>query len=244
MRPQHIPQLVEKGTYDVGICGYDCVHEANTEVVQLAELPYGRGSSTGQARVVLVSGNENRVSTMRGVPPNSRVISEYPNITRRAFGKLGIPVEVEFSYGGTEAHIPGDYEFGVCLTDTGASLTANGLKIVEVLLQTKTILVANRRLMRERVDPIKALTHLLVGALEAREHVFLVMNVSAGRKDELLGKLPAFKTPTITPLAGEKYFSVGTVVRKETVSALIPALLISGAEDLLVMPVSTVIKHW
>lgn len=244
MRPQHIPKLVELGTYDVGICGADCIYESGAEVKRLAELPYGRGDSTGRAQVVLVSARENPITKAGKIRSDSRLLSEYPNITHRVFSKLGVAVEVEFSYGGTEAHIPRDYEFGVCLTDTGASLDANGLKIVETLLKTSTVLIANRRSLSGHADSVNTLTRFLVGTLEARGRVFVTMNVPEGKKDAVLRVLPALKKPTITELAGGRYFSVGTVVRTAEKNQVIANALRAGAEGLLVQPISQIVESW
>ncbi|TSC57288.1 MAG: ATP phosphoribosyltransferase [Parcubacteria group bacterium Greene0416_79] len=258
MRPQHIPRLVAQGTYDVGICGLDCVEESEASVVRVAELPYGRGASNGAAKVVLVASTEDPAKAIEQVEGGSVVLSEYPNITRRAFA-LHQSIDIRFSYGGTEAHIPGDYRYGVCLTDTGASLTANGLKVIAELLTTCTTLIANMDAHHThgklatgedeiyngpRLNEIMTLKHLLTGTLEARARVFLIMNVSAERKDRLLQQLPALKTPTITSLSGGRYFSVGAAVRISELNQLIPRLFEHGAEDLIQMPVSKVIKKW
>jgi len=258
MRPQHIPALVERGVYDVGICGSDCIEESETDVVLVAELPYGRGASSGAAKVVLVTSIENPVEAIEQVEPESVVLSEYPNITKRAFARHS-SVDIRFSYGGTEAHIPGDYRYGVCLTDTGASLTANGLKVVAELCATCTVLIANmgahhthRELVTgedeiyngPKLSEIMTLKNLLTGTLEARGRVFLVMNVSAEKKNGLLRVLPALKTPTITSLSGGSYFSVGAAVRMTELNQLIPRLFECGAEDLIQMPVSKVITSW
>ncbi|HBV01224.1 MAG TPA: ATP phosphoribosyltransferase [Candidatus Taylorbacteria bacterium] len=252
MRPQHIPALVERGVYDVGICGSDCIEESETHVIQIAELPYGRGASNGVAKVVLVTSKENPVETIEQVERESVVLSEYPSITKRAFAQR-MPVDIRFSYGGTEAHIPGDYRYGVCLTDTGASLKANGLKVIHTLLETHTCLITSREILSTTAESPKeheskklvvALKHLLLGTLAARERVFLVMNVQTRSKERLLKQLPALKTPTVTPLADGDYFSVGAVVLKDELNALIPALLMNGAEDLVEMPISKVIRSW
>lgn len=258
MRPQHIPTLVERGMYDVGICGSDCIEESEAHVVRVEELPYGRGASSGAAKVVFVASKENPCKTIEQVEHGSVVLSEYPNITKQAFAGHS-SVEILFSYGGTEAHIPGDYQYGVCLTDTGVSLAANGLKIIAELCTTCTVLIANkdrhhthRKLSTgedeiyngPKLTTIMTLKNLLAGTLEARERVFLVMNVSAEKKERLLQQLPALKTPTITSLSGGSYFSVGAAVRIAELNQLIPRLFEFGAEDLIEMPVSKVIKSW
>lgn len=251
MRPQHIPLLVENGTYDVGICGWDCAVESDTTNFLKkppTPLAFGRHSrSSGKGRVVLVGEKNNPAQGTAEIPEKAIIFSEYPNITRRFFQifEKNKWVTVECSYGGTEAHIPRDYRYGVCFTETGESLAANGLKIISVILQTQTFL-AESPLIKclEKRRAIKTLKHLLIGVLEAREQTFLVMNVSLGNKNKVLKKLPALKTPTITPLLGGTFFSVGAAVRKSEITQLIPQLLQNGAKDLIEMPVSKVIRTW
>ena len=246
MRPQHIPKLVGNRTFDAGVCGEDCLAEAGTDssVVKIAELLYGRGESTGQARVVLVSALENTTASLARVPAGSAVLTEYPRITRKAFAARGVSVEAMFSYGGTEAHVPRDFPFGVCLTDTGGSLTANGLKIVEVLFQTSTMLVANSRSLIESADSVNAIKHFLTGTLQARGKVFVTMNVPAGKKQAVLKILPALRKPTIAKLAGGRYFSVGTVVSLAEKNQVVASALRAGAEGLIVQPISQIVESW
>ena len=209
MLPQHIPRLVEKGIYDVGICGWDCVCESNTWAVEVAKLSYGRGTSSGKAKIVLITSKDNPAQSIREVERGSVVLSEYPNRTKECFAAFHIPIGIDFSYGGTEAHILRDYLYGVCLSDTGASIAANGLKIIHTLLETHTSVIVSREIWlisselevpeNPKQEMVKALVHLLLGVLDAREQVFLVMNVSVGKKGGLLQQLPALKTPTVTP---------------------------------------------
>lgn len=244
VRPQIAPDLVANGTYHLGICGLDCVEESGAEVVVLAELPYGRGTSIGSAKVVLVASMDNSTRGIADVPAHSVVLSEYPNITRRAFAKFRIPVEIRFSYGSTEAHIPEDYTYGVCLTDTGDSLEANKLKVLSVLFESKTVLIANSVAMERFGNEITAVRHLLVGTLEARSYVFLTMNVSARKKAAVLKMLPALKQPTVTKLAGGQGYAIGTVVHRTEQNVVLMAVLRSGATDVLVQPILQMVRSW
>ena len=254
MRPQHIPRLVANGTYDVGICGLDCQYESSADNYVIAELPYGRGNSSGKAKVVLVTSRSNPAKSIEDVEDGASILSEYPSLTKSDFeNRRHIAIEVDFSHGGTEAHVPRDYKYGVCLSDTGTSLAVNGLKVIHTLLETYTCLIVNQNIWTRtdsqpsdhpKKKSVLALKHLLLGTLAARECVFLVMNVWKGNKDRLLTQLPALKTPTVTPLSGGDYFSVGTVVFKGELNALIPTLLKNGAEDLLEMPITKVIRSW
>lgn len=239
MRPQHIPKLVENGTYDFAVCGFDCVCESMASVAIVTPLSIGRGFSNGDAEVVLIA-EESYIGTE--VSKESVILTEYPNITKQALGEA---IELCFSYGGTEAHIPGDYRLGVCLTDTGESLARNNLKIVRMLLETYTCLIANISAWnREKAETIKAVRHLLRGALGAREKVLLKMNVSAGRKDAVLAVLPALKTPTVAPLADGESFAIETVVPKKEANELIVKAAQAGAEGILELPITKILPKW
>lgn len=252
MRPQHVPLCVQNGNYHIGLCGLDCCVEAFGERgrnMVLAELAIGRNGSSGAAKIVLVCAESNPIQNITDIPMGTIILSEYPNITRRFFKRLGLNVQVQFSYGGTEAHIPRDYQFGVCLTETGSSLKANGLRVVAEILETKTVLIRSplsvlRKEGKEIMHSLKLLTHILKGTLEARASTFIVMNVPIGKREAVLKQLPALKTPTITPLSGGTYVSIGTVVHKSELNRLTKALLTSGAEDLIQMPISSVIQNW
>lgn len=254
MRPQHIPDLVTRGFYDVGICGLDCQYESSAGSYVIAELPYGRGTSTGKAKIVLVTSKSNPAKSIEDVEEGAVILSEYPHLTESWYENQSLtPPTVRFSYGGTEAHIPRDYRYGVCLTETGASLKANKLKVIHTFMETYTCMIVNQDIWTTTVGKPKehpkkklvmALEHLLLGTLAAWEQVFLVMNVSKWSKDALLQHLPSLKKPTVTPLADGNYFSVGAVVYKGELNALLPALFASGAQDLVEMPISKVIRSW
>lgn len=254
IRPQHVAYLVSRGVYDVAICGLDCVRESNTEVSEVAALSYGRDASNGRARVVLVAAQRNPAQSIRDVKNGSLVLSEYPFLTKKYFAALGISVEVCFSYGSTEAHIPSDYEYGVCLTDTGASLAANELKMVHTLLETYTCLITSPEIWsvsswlevpeHPKKELVLALKHLLCGTLAAREQTLLKMNVSAERKSVVLAMLPALKAPTVAPLADGKSFAIETVVPKKDANEIIVKAAQAGAEGILELPITKMIPKW
>ena len=239
MRPQHMPKLVESGAYDLAICGFDCVMESEATVAVITPLSVGRGTSNGEARVVLVTD----ASQASGeVPEGSVILSEYPNITH---GALGDKMDIRFSSGGTEGHIPSDYLYGVCLTDSGESLAQNGLKVQRVLLRTYTALIANiSALSGEKAEAIKTVQYLLLSALQAREKVLLKMNVSAEKKCAVLAVLPALKTPTVSPLADGQSFAIETVVPREEANSLIIRVAQAGAEGILELPMTKMLPKW
>ena len=165
MRPQHIPRLVEQGTYDLGVCGQDSILESDAKVSILKHLYYSR-RTLGGVQVVLIGAENDTTLTPDQVPPGSAILSEYPEWTKRFFKKLRIPDTVEFSYGGTEAHIPGDYRYGVCVTETGSSITANGLRIIGKLSESNTVLIANQdvQLDEKKKEAIHIVRLLISGA--------------------------------------------------------------------------------
>lgn len=145
MRPQIIPLLVSEGKYDIGICGIDCVYEAGfkNKVTQLGILPFSRASFTHEpVKIALVGPHANGQIT-RQTLKGARILSEYPNLTHRYLSKLGISAQIFSSAGTTEAHIPNDFDYGVCLVETGGTLRSLGLEIVDVLLESYTVMIAS-----------------------------------------------------------------------------------------------------
>lgn len=245
MSPQIIPRLVEQGNYDVGITGLDCVAESESLIWKVEELPYSK-STTQKSRVVIIASEDNPVSTAGEIKPDSAIVTEYPNLTRCYFEKSGISVNIVQAIRTAEAHVPHDFPYAVCVSETGTSLKANHLKIVDVVMETMPILIANPQAGQdsERAKYIRILGLLLQGAIVARDYVLLVMNVAQERLEEILVKLPALKAPTISPLTQHDYVAVQTVVPKAETCWRIPELLVSGAEGLLVIPISLAIRSW
>jgi len=243
LRPQEIPVFVQDGYFDMGISGHDWVTESGADVVEIAELPYAK-TGTGVVNMVLAVPQESLVSSARDIAPGSRISTEFPVTTRRFFEGLGIPVEVHFSYGATEAKVPDMMDALVDLTETGSTLRRNGLKIVDTVLTSTTRLLANRA---SWADPVKRvqmeeIRTLLLGVIEARGRVLLSMNVPGTKLDAVVAALPAMKRPTVNPLYGSDDFEVTTVADKATVNVLIPALKAAGAEDILEMPISKIVR--
>lgn len=247
MRPQHIPNLVADGTYDIGICGGDCVWESGKwEKVSIESVfPYK------PTKVVLVAAKDSRILKLAQITKTMTILSEYPNITKRFLEEKGIQADVQFSYGGTEAHIPRHYPLGVCLVGTGASLTANRLKVIATLCESETVLIASPMMrahhlleFQMKALALHSLKLLLNGVIEGRNKILLTMNVAAEKKEGLLMKMLALKSPTVSELAGGKYFAISGVVPRKDTNTLIPELLRSGAEDLIEIPISKVIRSW
>ncbi len=242
LRPQEIPGYVADGYFDLGISGHDWVIESNADVVEIADLPYSKQGS-GIVKIVIAVPDDQGIESASEIAPHSRVTTEYPNITRDYFEKLGIPVELHFSYGATEAKVPDLMDVVVDLTETGSTLRKNNLKIIDVMLESVTKLVVNRDSW-EDPDKRKEITEirtLLLSVIEARGKVLLDMNVPADKLDDLIAALPAMKTPTVSKLYNSEYYAIETVVEKGSVNILIPELKHLGAEDILELDISKIV---
>jgi ATP phosphoribosyltransferase len=184
------------------------------------------------------------VRTAADIPPGSRITTEFPNVTRAFFERLGIPVDVQFSYGATEAKVPELMDALVDLTETGSTLRQNGLRIVEVILESTTRLLASRSAWEdpEKRQAIEEVRTLLLGVIEARGRVLLSMNVAEDRMDEVIAQLPAMKRPTVNRLYGSSDYEITTVADKATVNILIPRIKSAGAEDILEVPITKIVR--
>jgi len=242
LRPQEIPTYIEDGLFDLGITGRDWIAETGADVQVLASLEYAKTGTGRGVRVVLAVPNDHPANSAREMPPGSRISTEYTNLTRRHFEDLGIPVKVVWSYGATEAKVPEIVDAIVDVTETGSTLRAHGMKIVETLLESEVLLIANRE---SAADPSKRramddITTLLLGALRAEGRVLIKLNVSEDRLKELLAFVPAMKSPTVSELS-EGGYAVETVVEKSQVNRLIPLLKSHGATDILELPISKIV---
>jgi len=243
LRPQEIPIYVQDGYFDIGISGHDWVRESGADVVEVADLPYAK-TGTGFVKMVLAVPDDSPVTCARDIAPGSRITTEFPKATKAFFDELGIEVEVFFSYGATEAKVPEMMDALVDLTETGSTLRRNGLKIVDVILTSTTRLIASKAAW---ADPIKRaeieeVRTLLLGVIEARGKVLLSMNVPGAKLEQVIGELPAMKRPTVSQLYNSEDYEITTVAEKSTVNVLIPRLKAAGAEDILELPISKIVK--
>jgi len=245
LRPQEIPVYVASGDFDLGISGHDWITESRADVVEIAELPYAKtGSGAGIVKMVLAVSDESSVYSTRDIAPGSRITTEFPHITKTFFDGLGIPVEVFFSYGATEAKVPDFMDALVDLTETGTTLRLNGLRIIETILESTTRLFTNHAAWEDpdKREAIEAIRTLLLGAIEARGRVLLIMNTPVECLDAVIAELPAMKRPTISQLHGCDDYSLTTVAERNKVNILIPRLKAAGAEDILELPINKIIR--
>jgi len=242
LRPQEIPLYVQDGLFDVGITGQDWIAETGADLEVLTTLTYAKTGTGHGTKVVLAVPNEHPADSAREIPAGTRISTEFVELTKRHFAGLGIDVRVSWSFGATEAKVPEIVDAIVDVTETGSTLRAHGMKIIETLLTSDPVLVANRQAAsdtpkRAAMDDIVT---LLRGALEAAGRVLIKLNVGPGERDAVLAVMPSMKAPTVSPLA-DGGFAIEAVVDKRGVNRLIPELKTAGATDILEMPISKIV---
>lgn len=242
LRPQEIPRYVASGMFDLGVTGRDWVEETAAEVVTLTELHYSKATAR-PIRMVLAVAGDSPVESVKDLHAGVRVQTEYPELTRRFFEQHGVDADITLSYGATEAKIPEIADAVVEITETGRALRAAGLKVIDTIVVSYTELIANPA---SHADPDKRrameqLMTLLSGALEARGRVLVKLNVEETNLANVIGLLPALKSPTVSKLYGDDAFAVETVVAKSEINRLIPALKEAGASDIIELPIAKIV---
>ena len=242
VRAQEMSRFVETGTLDVGLTGKDWILENGSDVVVVRDLIYSK-TSAGPARWVLVVAEDAPIHTLKDLE-GKKIFTELVSFTRKYFAERKIKVDVEFSWGATEGKvIEGLADAIVEVTETGSTLRANKLRIVEELLQTNTQLIANREALqdpwkREKIDQVAL---LLQGALQAEGMVGLKMNVPANDLKSVIEILPSITAPTIANLFQTDWFSVETIISEKIVRELIPKLQKRGAVGIIEYPLNKVV---
>jgi ATP phosphoribosyltransferase len=241
LRPQEIPVYVAEGLFDIGITGRDWVEETSSTVVSLGELRYSKATSN-PVRVVVAVAGDSTFESVADLPNGVRVTSEYPELTRRFFAERGVEADVRLSYGASEAKIPDIADCVVDITETGRALRAAGLRIIDTILTSWTEVIANPESYADpdRRRAMEQIMILLNGALEARTRVLLKLNVAGTQRDAVLDLLPSAKSPTVNQLANGD-FAIETVVLKNQINRLIPALSEAGATDLIEIPIAKIV---
>ena len=242
LRPQEIPTYVEDGFFDIGVTGEDWVAETGADVVKVASLPYSRQTDL-PVKIVLAAPRDSGIEKPEDVKPNSRISTEFPNMTRAYFEKLGIPVRIFLSYGATEAKVPEIVDAIVDLTETGSTLRRHGMEIVDVLLESRTQLIANKAAydVESKRKAIDELMILLYGAVDARGRVLVKLNVEEAHLQGIVDLLPAMRAPTVSQLAETGFYAVETVVEKSKINILIPQLKALGASDIVELPITKIV---
>lgn len=241
-RAQEMSRYVENGTFDAGITGKDWILENNSDVVVVADLVYSKTSNKPTRWVVAVPFD----SPIRDIKDleGKKVATELLQFTKRYFAEAGINVEVEFSWGATEAKvIAGLCDAIVEVTETGSTMRANGLRIIKELMVSNPQLIANKKAWEDewKREKIQQISTLLQGALKADEFVGLKMNVPEKNITQVMEILPSITSPTVSNLYNSDWFSVEVVVSKKIVRDLIPQLIKRGAEGIIEYPLNKVI---
>jgi ATP phosphoribosyltransferase len=243
LRPQEIPSYVAEGLFDFGLTGRDWIAETGADVASLGELQYSKVTSE-PVRVVLAVPASASWQSAADLPEGVRISTEFPALTRRYLEARGVKAVVIPSYGATEAKVPDIVDAIVDLTETGASLARNGLRILDTLLTSYTELIANPGAYADpaKREAMEDVALLLRGAISARGNVLLKLNVSASELGAVSAILPAMSSPTVTSLARGDMHAVEAVVPKRGVNRLIPALRAAGARDILEIPISKIVE--
>ncbi len=242
LRPQEIPTYVEDGLFDLGITGRDWIEETGADVVSLGELSYSKTTDL-PIRIVLAVAAESPIYKTDDLPDGCRVATEYPRLTERYLAEHGVEGEVRYSHGATEAKVPDIADAVVEITETGRALGAAGLRIVDTLLVSRTVVICSRKAAADaaKSHAMSQLLVLLQGALEARGKVLVKLNVSETDLESVISVLPSMKAPTISKLFHEDAYAVETVVPKSEINVLIPALKDRGATDILELDLSKIV---
>lgn len=242
IRAQEMSRYVEDGALDCGITGEDWIKENGSDVVRIQELAYAK-TGTNPVRWVLAVPNDSPIHSVRDLG-GKRIATELKGVTEKYLKEKGVRADVEFSWGATEVKVgSGLVDAIVELTETGSSLRANKLRIVETLCHSTTQFIANRKAWQDKgkKQKMRQIALLLKGAIQAETKVGLKMNVGRKNLKRILSLLPAMKKPTISNLAGDSWSAVETIIDERVVRDLIPKLKEAGAEGIIEYPLNKVI---
>jgi ATP phosphoribosyltransferase len=241
VRAQEVSRYVEHGYFDCGLTGQDWVIENASDVVEVCDLVYSRASNKRSKWIIAVPA----ASTVQSVKDleGKRIATEVVNITRKYLKDNGVNAEVEFSWGATEVKVPDLVDAIVDLTETGNSIRANNLRIVDTLLYTNTVLIANKAAWENpaKRKKIENIALLLKAALEAHSKVGLKLNIERSKLDAVLKALPALRNPTINRLADDAWVAIETIIDETIVREIIPELKALGAEGIIEYPLNKVV---
>lgn len=240
-RAQEMARYVERGILDAGLTGLDWITENDANVVVVEDLVYSKNTANVYRWVVAVP-EDSDIQTVQDLE-GKRIATELVQATRRYLARHGVSAEVEYSWGATEAKAPLLVDAIVEGTETGSSLRANRLRIVDTVVESNTKLIANQEAWADpwKRNKIEVLAILLRGALEAEAKVGLKMNVPRARLDEVSKQLPALHTPTISGQSDPEWVALEVIVDEAVVRDIIPALRHAGAEGIIEYPLNKVI---
>jgi ATP phosphoribosyltransferase len=242
IRAQEISRYVENGMLDIGLTGHDWIKENGSDVVEVAELVYAK-QGLRPVRWVLAVPEDSPVQSVQDLQ-GKRIATEAVGISRRYLEEKGVDAEVEFSWGATEVKAPELVDAIIEITETGSSLRANDLRIVETVLESTTRVIANKKSWddewkRSKIDKIVLLLH---GALAAETRVLLKMNVRENQIEAIVGILPSLHAPTLNKLSDSGWYSIESVVEEKIVREIIPELKSAGAEGIIELSLNKVVS--
>ena len=240
LRAQEMSRYVEDGVLDAGITGYDWIMENNSDIIEICELAYSKATSK-PARWVLAVPDESGVKKVEDLA-DGIIATELVNVTKKFFADKKVNVKVEFSWGATEVKAR-LVDAIVELTETGSSLQANNLRIIDTVISSTTRFIANKKAWADKFkrEKIENISILLNAAIEARSKVGLKLNVKNKDLDSILKILPAEKSPTISSLADSDYVAIEVIIEGRIERTLVPALKRAGASGIITYPLNKVI---
>ena len=241
LRPQEIPTYVAEGVIDAGLTGHDWIADCGADVHEICELRYSK-LTNNPIRVVLAVHHDSPIANVAGLN-GKRIATEYVRLTNRYLEEKGVKSNVEFSWGACEVKVPELVDAIVVNTETGSSLKAHNLRILETILTSTTRFVASHEAWKDtwKRHKLESLEILLVGAMNASKLVGLKMNVPVANQKEILDLLPSLQNPTISPLADPAWVAAEVILPETEVRELIPALKRAGAAGLVEYPLNKVI---
>ena len=241
IRAQEVSRYVEHGFFDCGLTGQDWILENESDVVDVCDLIYSKASAQ-KSRWVLCVPETSPIKSAADLA-GKRVATELVGTVKRYFEKKGVKVDVEFSWGATEVKVPDLVDAIVDITETGSSLRANKLRIVDTLLETNTKLIANKASWANpaKRKKIETIAMLLKGALEAGSKVGLKLNLPKASLDAVVKALPSLRNPTVSPLTNSEWVAIETIVDESVVREFIPRLKELGAEGIVEYPLNKVV---
>ncbi len=241
VRAQEMARYVESGALDAGITGHDWVVETNADVLELAELVYAK-QRLARVKWVLAVPEDSAIRTPRDLEGKT-IATEVVHITQKYLARHGVKARVEFSWGATEVKVPQLADAIVEVTETGSSLRANRLRIMETVLESSTVFIMNRKAAEDPAKREKAENVILMmqGAIAAATRVGLMLNVKQEDLAAVLAVLPALKNPTISALSDSDWVAVNTIIEEAVVRQILPKLKAAKAQGIVEYPLNKIV---
>ena len=241
VRAQEMARYVETGALDAGITGRDWVFETGSKVAEIGELLYSK-QSLAPVRWVLAVPEDGPIQSVKDLQ-GKVIATEVVNLTKQYLARNGVDARVEFSWGATEVKVPQLADAIVEVTETGSSLRANHLRIVDTILESRTVLIANHSSVKDawKCEKISNLMLLLSGAIAAYTKVGIMLNVRKEQLAAVLSALPALKNPTVSTLSDPDWIAVNTIIDEDVVRSIIPRLKAAGAQGIVEYPLNKIV---